>query len=123
MNLIDKKPKSGQQKLGTRFQKLHDDFPSEKIGYTWFDFHTKTKGMKYEALGELLNEIKPKMDNFGYYQNKSCSSTSQGARISSTISNQGGVIRTNCIDNLDRTNVFQSVIARNVLLNQLHQAG
>ena len=105
-----------------RFQQLNDQNPSENIGYTWFDFHAKTKGMKYENLGQLQNEIKPKMDYYGHYHNKSYSSTSQGARINSKISSQNGVIRTNCVDNLDRTNVFQSVIARNVLLQQLHQA-
>lgn len=34
---------------------------------------------------------------------------------------QNGVIRTNCMDCLDRTNVVQSVIARNILLTQLYQ--
>lgn len=35
---------------------------------------------------------------------------------------QTGVIRTNCIDCLDRTNVVQSVIGRKVLLTQLYQS-
>lgn len=36
------------------------------------------------------------------------------------IQTQNGVFRTNCMDCLDRTNVVQSVIARNILLSQLH---
>lgn len=36
---------------------------------------------------------------------------------------QKGVTRTNCMDNLDRTNVVQSVIARRVLVHQLKLAG
>ena len=35
--------------------------------------------------------------------------------------NQNGVIRTNCLDSLDRTNVVQSVIARNILHKQLYK--
>ena len=32
---------------------------------------------------------------------------------------QRGVVRANCMDNLDRTNVVQSVLARRAILNQL----
>lgn len=37
-----------------------------------------------------------------------------------TIQTQNGVFRTNCMDCLDRTNVVQSVLGRNILLSQLH---
>lgn len=37
-----------------------------------------------------------------------------------TIQKQLGVFRTNCMDCLDRTNVVQSVLGRNVLLSQLY---
>ena len=37
-----------------------------------------------------------------------------------TVQTQSGVFRTNCIDCLDRTNVVQSVLARNILLSQLN---
>lgn len=36
---------------------------------------------------------------------------------------QSGVMRTNCMDCLDRTNVVQSVFARKVLQMQLHALG
>ncbi len=35
------------------------------------------------------------------------------------VCQQNGTIRTNCMDSLDRTNVVQSVIARNILHRQL----
>ena len=38
-------------------------------------------------------------------------------------STQSGVVRTNCIDCLDRTNVVQGLIARYVLTHQLRQMG
>ena len=34
-----------------------------------------------------------------------------------------GVVRTNCMDNLDRTNVVQSAIAKWSLNKQLHELG
>jgi hypothetical protein len=38
-------------------------------------------------------------------------------------SSQSGVVRTNCIDCLDRTNVVQGLIARYVLTKQLREMG
>lgn len=37
------------------------------------------------------------------------------------MKNQKGVFRTNCMDCLDRTNVVQSVYARNAILHQLYE--
>ena len=37
------------------------------------------------------------------------------------IRKQEGVVRTNCMDNLDRTNVVQAAIAKWTLANQLHE--
>ena len=57
INLIDNKPGGSQQKLGQKFSELDRENPSEHIKLIWFDFHAKTKGMKYSNLSELLEEI------------------------------------------------------------------
>jgi hypothetical protein len=44
-------------------------------------------------------------------------------RTATKKSSQTGVFRTNCMDCLDRTNVVQSVIARNILHRQLTVLG
>ena len=36
---------------------------------------------------------------------------------------QGGAVRTNCMDNLDRTNVAQAAIAKYILTKQLREVG
>jgi hypothetical protein len=36
---------------------------------------------------------------------------------------QGGVVRTNCLDNLDRTNIVQSALAKRMLTQQLQDLG
>ncbi|KAK6983504.1 phosphatidylinositide phosphatase SAC1 [Biomphalaria glabrata] len=41
----------------------------------------------------------------------------------SVVKLQGGVFRTNCIDCLDRTNVVQSLIAKEILQEQLLKLG
>jgi len=45
------------------------------------------------------------------------------SKILSKKNIQKGVFRTNCMDNLDRTNVVQSVIGRNLLLSWLEKLG
>lgn len=49
--------------------------PSKNIGLTWFDFHAKTKGMKYQNLSELLQTLNPKIEDFGYFTSRSTPST------------------------------------------------
>ncbi|KAJ6497000.1 SacI homology domain-containing protein [Mycena vitilis] len=77
--------------------------------YHEYDFHTETKGMKYENISKLLDVMERTFEHQGYLW------------ISGnlTMSSQKGVFRVNCIDCLDRTNVVQSAFARYVLNNQL----
>jgi hypothetical protein len=51
------------------------------------------------------------------------SQASSSGRRFSKINTQKGVFRTNCMDCLDRTNVVQSVIARQILLQWLSKLG
>ncbi|KAF8212087.1 SacI homology domain-containing protein [Mycena galopus ATCC 62051] len=77
--------------------------------YHEYDFHTETKGMKYENISKLIDAMERTFEHQGYLW------------ISGnlTMSSQRGVFRVNCIDCLDRTNVVQSAFARYVLNNQL----
>ncbi|KAJ6547710.1 SacI homology domain-containing protein [Mycena capillaripes] len=77
--------------------------------YHEYDFHTETKGMKYENISKLLDTMERTFEHQGYLW------------ISGnlTMSSQKGAFRVNCIDCLDRTNVVQSAFARYVLNNQL----
>ncbi|KAI8458463.1 SacI homology domain-containing protein [Phakopsora pachyrhizi] len=78
---------------------------SEKeMEYVGWDFHQECKGMHYENVSNLIDLITVKLEQFGYF--------SIGE---DEIKIQRGVIRSNCIDCLDRTNVIQSSIAKNLL--------
>lgn len=80
----------------------------------WFDFHGECKGGKHANLIKLMDLISLKLELFGFsclYQQKN--------KTPISVSYQRGVIRTNCVDCLDRTNVVQSVIARKILLQWL----
>ena len=77
--------------------------------------------MKYENLSELLVETNNNFEKFGYLSNRT--DISGIGQVHSRKTSQHGVFRTNCVDNLDRTNVLQSVIARKTLLKQLFASG
>jgi len=74
---------------------------------------TKKKG-GWANLGALL----PKVD--AIFQAQSYFALSAGGAVTSW---QVGCIRTNCMDNLDRTNVVQSLFARRSVLKQLGKLG
>jgi len=71
--------------------------------------------MKFENVKVLLDRLQGEFDGISY------------CRISDKSPNpakqQNGVVRTNCMDCLDRTNVVQSAIAKRVLSAQLRSIG
>lgn len=115
INLIDKK--GAQNMIGTIFTNLYELQKSKRLSYVWFDFHHECKNMKYENLKKLITEIDQHIEEFAWCEVKvNGSNYIDKAEISKL---QKGVFRTNCMDCLDRTNVVQSVISRNLLLKQL----
>lgn len=113
INLIDNKKEEGQ--LGVAFKELVDVLKERSgvpMNYVWFDFHAecKQKG-KWANLSKLVKRIDESFQSQGYF---SKSTTGE-------IKYQKGIIRTNCMDNLDRTNVVQSLFARRSLLMQLNR--
>ena len=82
-----------------------------RIGFTWFDFHRECKGMKFENVSSLINTLDPILDAFG-------ATVEENGMLKAE---QSGVIRTNCMDCLDRTNVVQSAFGRQVLRKQLEK--
>ncbi|KAG7092615.1 hypothetical protein E1B28_008958 [Marasmius oreades] len=77
--------------------------------YYEYDFHTETRGMRYENISKLTDAMEKTFDHQGYLW------ISDGK----LMSEQKGVFRVNCIDCLDRTNVVQSAFARYILNKQL----
>ena len=118
VNLIDKK--GSQYMIG---KVMTDLFLAEQDDgsqhYVWFDFHHECRKMQWHNLSKLITEISKNMEDYKYSK---VIVKKDGETQNIEIANyQNGVIRTNCMDCLDRTNVVQSVIARNILLGQLYQ--
>ncbi|KAM0136564.1 hypothetical protein ACHAO1_004495 [Botrytis cinerea] len=85
----------------------------KSIGFEWFDFHAICKGMKFENVSLLMEILDKKLDSFSH-------TVETDGKL---VSKQNGVLRTNCMDCLDRTNVVQSAVAKRALEMQLKNEG
>ncbi|OEL27283.1 Phosphoinositide phosphatase SAC8 [Dichanthelium oligosanthes] len=84
------------------------------VRYMHFDFHHVCCGGNFDNLQVLYNQIAAAIQKQGYFL-----MNSKGE----ILLEQSGVVRSNCIDCLDRTNVTQSFLARKSLDSQLQQMG
>ncbi|KAH9835944.1 SAC1-recessive suppressor of secretory defect [Teratosphaeria destructans] len=91
----------------------HGGIGDTSLGFEWFDFHGVCKGMRFDKVTVLLDALESQLKSFGW-------NTTQDDR---NIQQQTGVLRTNCMDCLDRTNVVQSAVGGWALQQQLHELG
>ena len=77
----------------------------------FWDFQNQCKYDNYENLDIFVGNVESVFKIFKFYHENS--STGQ------KLKEQTGIIRTNCLDCLDRTNVIQARIAWKVLENQV----
>ncbi|KAI0093512.1 SacI homology domain-containing protein [Irpex rosettiformis] len=107
VNLAEQHGKEGV--LTTAYRDSVSEVALEDARYIDYDFHIETKGMKYENIMTLIDQLQRAFESQGYLW------------ISNDLimSQQKGVFRVNCIDCLDRTNVMESAFARHVLNRQL----
>lgn len=100
----------------SRLKYRQDEITAEcKLGFTWFDFHHVCRGMKFENVRQLLDILEERLDDFGF--------TVVDSDRDTILHRQSGLVRVNCMDCLDRTNVAQSVLARAMLKVQLQLEG
>jgi len=97
-----------QGKLNNEFERIYNMSKDKDVSMTKFDFH-KEIGMKYENVNNLIRKIDDAIQEYGYFYSKE----------GEVIDLQKGVLRTNCMDNLDRTNVVQMSLAKYILKIQL----
>jgi len=124
LNLIDKK--GSQKRLGEYFERTHNQLDYPNMRLIWFDFHAECKNMKYENISILLDKITHEMDNYGYfYIETSKEKETIAERTERPVKRnvQKGIFRTNCMDCLDRTNVVQSVVARQLMISWMNKVG
>ena len=73
--------------------------------YESFDFHHECKNNRWDRLSVLMGKLQADIRAVGSFQ----------MDRDMIVSLQSGAIRTNCVDSLDRTNVVQNLIAKQLL--------
>lgn len=85
----------------------------ESLIFEWFDFHAACRGMKFENVSLLIDKLGSRIEEWR-------STVETKGEI---FRRQKGVLRTNCMDCLDRTNVCQSSFGKHMLDLQLKEEG
>ena len=107
-------------------EKLHVVEPTQKqtkfdrLHYIYFDFHNETKGLKWHRALILLERLEKGLLQGGYF--RAVDMPGDTGRLEVRY-NQSAVVRTNCMDCLDRTNVVQTMLGRWTFTRQLIDAG
>lgn len=115
VSLINKS--RGEGVIGMEYEKhiqqLNDEINTgaRAIGFEWFDFHEKCRGFNYSNVSLLTDSLTEVLEEFGF--------TIESSDI--IQKRQSGVLRTNCMDCLDRTNVVQSAFGQVALQKQLER--
>ncbi|KAM7523974.1 hypothetical protein LguiA_013876 [Lonicera macranthoides] len=112
IDLINKH--GGEGRLNEKFVDAMQHISSDEVRYVHFDFHGICGHVHFERLSILYEQI----EDF-IIKNRYLLLNEKGEKVES----QTGVVRTNCIDCLDRTNVTQSMIGRRLLEIQLRRLG
>lgn len=114
VNLVNQK---GYEKaVKEAFEKAVATAASPRVHYTYFDFHHECKGLRFDRVQLLIDALQEDLVTQGYFAHDTTSSS----RPQRT---QTSVVRSNCMDCLDRTNVVQSALASWTLTRQLQEAG
>ncbi|XP_042041995.1 phosphoinositide phosphatase SAC6-like [Salvia splendens] len=112
VDLVNKHGNEGR--LSEKFCQAVEPIVSDDVRYLHFDFHKICGHVHFERLSILYEQIEDFLIKSRYFL-----LNEKGEKVET----QGGVVRTNCIDCLDRTNVTQSMIARKMLEFQLRRLG
>ncbi|KAL8526643.1 hypothetical protein ACS0TY_015738 [Phlomoides rotata] len=110
VDLTDKHGDEGT--LSTAYAEEMKTLPT--VRYVSFDFHQSCGGGNFDNIQLLYDQISEDFEKQGYFI-----LDSEGK----IIAEQEGIIRSNCIDCLDRTNVTQSYLAKKSLNSQLQRVG
>ncbi|KAL8664046.1 MAG: hypothetical protein Q9202_003338 [Teloschistes flavicans] len=118
--LVDKH--GGEAEIGQQYEEhikhlvsaggINGVYPS----FEWFDFHQVCSGMRFENVSILMDHLS---DSGGAFDKHGMTVEIDGK----VQRRQTGIIRTNCMDCLDRTNVVQSAFGSRALEKQLEEEG
>ncbi|KAI7907383.1 SacI homology domain-containing protein [Cokeromyces recurvatus] len=114
VNLVNSK--GYELPIGQLFATIVQKLANPNLKYIHFDFHRECCKMRWNRVQLLVDQLEPDLREQGYCLYNSMSEPKLKRR-------QISVVRTNCMDCLDRTNVVQSTLGRWVLNRQLREMG
>ncbi|CAJ0928654.1 unnamed protein product, partial [Mesorhabditis belari] len=101
--------KEGERVLGDAFQTQHKNTHlKETIPFIHFDYHAQMK-ISRDNINYLKKDLQTFLNDNGFFQQIN-------AKV---LRNQTGVVRTNCLDCLDRTNNVQTLLGLMMLRDQI----
>ncbi|KAL5251090.1 hypothetical protein ACHWQZ_G016717 [Mnemiopsis leidyi] len=109
LNLLSNKPDTDESHLSNQYQAHHMDSVHDDVMIRNFDYHAVCKGNRTEPIQTLYKDIETFVGFSGIF----CHSGNECVGV------QEGVLRTNCLDCIDRTNSVQSYISSKILVRQL----
>jgi hypothetical protein len=92
----------------------------DRLHYIYFDFHNETKGLRWDRAQLLMDQLEQPVLKHGYFRGVDMPGDSGHVEVRR---HQTAVVRTNCMDCLDRTNVVQSMLGRFILSRMLIDLG
>ncbi|XP_004232559.1 phosphoinositide phosphatase SAC6 [Solanum lycopersicum] len=104
----------GEGRLSEKFANAMQHVAADDVKYLHFDFHHICGHVHFELLSILYDQI----EDF-FIKNRYFLLNEKDEKVELQL----GVLRTNCIDCLDRTNVTQSMLGRKMLEFQLRRLG
>ena len=126
VNLLHTSPAENVEGDSITSEKFHIIDPSnaqtiyDRLHYVYFDFHNETKGLRWDRAKLLMNQLEPHVLKHGYFCGVDMPGDTGGVEVRR---HQTAVVRTNCMDCLDRTNVVQSMLGRYILSRMLIDLG
>ncbi|KAG5648227.1 hypothetical protein DXG03_006184 [Asterophora parasitica] len=113
VNLINHK--GYEQPVKEAYERHIAELNLPNVRYEYFDFHNECRKMRWDRISVLIDILKDDLEKEGYFR--------LDAAQAGPVKVQQGVVRTNCMDNLDRTNVVQASLAKYTLNLQLRELG
>ncbi|KAK6538735.1 hypothetical protein TWF694_010308 [Orbilia ellipsospora] len=116
-------PVEGQKASARTDEQFHAIEPTDlrsvadRVHYIFFDFHHECRNMKWHRALLLLDQMGEALEAQKYYH------ATEGPAGLTVMNAQTSVVRSNCMDCLDRTNVIQSMLAKWTLNRQLVDLG
>ncbi|XP_037946107.1 synaptojanin-1-like [Teleopsis dalmanni] len=101
--------KEGEAMLSNEFQRHHGMSAHKDVPHIIFDYHQECRGGNFSALSKLKERLNASGVNYGIFY----------ACNDEVVREQFGVIRTNCLDCLDRTNCVQTYLGLDTLNQQI----